>query len=76
MPDRRASLWEVALASGFADQHHLARVFRRVTRLTPKQLSPLAVIVSLQLDHTVSPTRVSGVVQSGYSYNRKILCSS
>jgi AraC family transcriptional regulator len=28
-------LTEVALASGFADQHHLARVFRRITRMTP-----------------------------------------
>jgi AraC family transcriptional regulator len=31
----RASLTEVALASGFADQHHLARVFRRVSGMTP-----------------------------------------
>jgi AraC family transcriptional regulator len=35
MRDRRASLTEVALASGFADRHHLARVFRRITRVTP-----------------------------------------
>jgi AraC family transcriptional regulator len=35
MCDRRASLAEVALVSGFADQHHLARVFRRITGLTP-----------------------------------------
>jgi len=35
MRDRRPSLTEVALASGFADQHHLARVFRRVTGVTP-----------------------------------------
>jgi len=35
MRDHRASLTEVALASGFADQHHLARVFRRITSLTP-----------------------------------------
>jgi AraC family transcriptional regulator len=35
MRDHRASLTEVALASGFADQHHLARVFRRVTGITP-----------------------------------------
>jgi AraC family transcriptional regulator len=35
MHDRRVSLTEVALASGFADQHHLARVFRRITSLTP-----------------------------------------
>lgn len=33
--DHRKPLTEVALASGFADQHHLARVFRRVTGLTP-----------------------------------------
>jgi AraC family transcriptional regulator len=35
MRDHRSSLTEVALASGFADQHHLARVFRRITRVTP-----------------------------------------
>lgn len=35
MRDCRVSLAEVALISGFADQHHLARVFRRVTGLTP-----------------------------------------
>ena len=35
MRDRRASLAEVALVSGFTDQHHLARVFRRITGLTP-----------------------------------------
>src|SRR5262249_42503054 len=35
MRDPRASLTEVALASGFADQHHLARVFRRITNMTP-----------------------------------------
>jgi AraC family transcriptional regulator len=35
MRDPRASLTEVALASGFADQHHLARVFRRITGMTP-----------------------------------------
>jgi AraC family transcriptional regulator len=35
MRDRRASLTEVALASGFADQHHLAHVFRRFTGITP-----------------------------------------
>jgi len=35
MRDARTSLTEVALASGFADQHHLARVFRRITRMTP-----------------------------------------
>jgi AraC family transcriptional regulator len=35
MRDDRVSLTEVALASGFADQHHLARVFGRVTGETP-----------------------------------------
>lgn len=35
MRDQRTSLTEVALASGFADQHHLARVFRRITGVTP-----------------------------------------
>src|SRR5882757_9314700 len=35
MRDSRTSLTEVALASGFADQHHLARVFRRMTNVTP-----------------------------------------
>ncbi|WP_213803502.1 AraC family transcriptional regulator [Granulicella sp. dw_53] len=35
MRDPRSSLTEVGLASGFADQHHLARVFRRVTGVTP-----------------------------------------
>jgi AraC family transcriptional regulator len=35
MRDPRVSLTEVALASGFADQHHLARVFRRITGTTP-----------------------------------------
>jgi AraC family transcriptional regulator len=35
MRDPRISLTEVAIASGFADQHHLARVFRRITRVTP-----------------------------------------
>jgi AraC family transcriptional regulator len=35
MRDHRTSLTEVALASGFADQHHLARVFRRIARVTP-----------------------------------------
>jgi AraC family transcriptional regulator len=35
MRDLRAPLTEVALASGFADQHHLARVFRRITGVTP-----------------------------------------
>jgi AraC family transcriptional regulator len=35
MRDHRTSLTEVALASGFADQHHLARVFRRITGVTP-----------------------------------------
>jgi len=35
MRNRRACLTEVALASGFADQHHMARTFRRITRMTP-----------------------------------------
>ena len=35
MRDPHVSLTEVALASGFADQHHLATVFRRMTRMTP-----------------------------------------
>ena len=35
MRDHRVSLTEVALASGFADQHHLARVFRGMTGMTP-----------------------------------------
>jgi AraC family transcriptional regulator len=35
MRDHRVSLTEVALASGFADQHHLARVFRQITSMTP-----------------------------------------
>jgi AraC family transcriptional regulator len=35
MRDPRMSLTEVAIASGFADQHHLARVFRRITNVTP-----------------------------------------
>jgi AraC family transcriptional regulator len=35
MRDRRTSLAEVAKSSGFANQHHLARVFRGVTGMTP-----------------------------------------
>jgi AraC family transcriptional regulator len=35
MRDLHAPLTQVAIASGFADQHHLARVFRRVTGVTP-----------------------------------------
>jgi AraC family transcriptional regulator len=35
MRNERTPLTEVALASGFADQHHLARVFRRITGVTP-----------------------------------------
>jgi AraC family transcriptional regulator len=35
MHNQRAPLTEVALASGFADQHHLSRVFRRITGVTP-----------------------------------------
>jgi AraC family transcriptional regulator len=33
--DPRASLSEIARSTGFADQHHLARVFRRITGITP-----------------------------------------
>jgi AraC family transcriptional regulator len=40
MRDHRTSLTEVALASGFADQHHLARVFRRITGVTPSSYRP------------------------------------
>jgi AraC family transcriptional regulator len=35
MRDPRASLTEIAISSGFADQHHLARVFRHITGITP-----------------------------------------
>ena len=35
MRDFRISLTEVAISSGFADQHHLARAFRRITKVTP-----------------------------------------
>jgi AraC family transcriptional regulator len=35
MHDHRVPLTEVALASGFADQHHLARVFRRIMGVPP-----------------------------------------
>jgi AraC family transcriptional regulator len=35
MREHRTPLTQVALASGFADQHHLARVFRRITGVTP-----------------------------------------
>jgi len=35
MRDQRASLTEVALACGFADQHHLARIFRRIAGVSP-----------------------------------------
>jgi AraC family transcriptional regulator len=37
MRNHRVSLTDVALASGFADQHHLARVFRRITGVTPSK---------------------------------------
>jgi AraC family transcriptional regulator len=37
MRDHRTSLTDVALASGFADQHHLARVFRRIAGVTPSR---------------------------------------
>ena len=35
MQDHSTPLTQVALATGFADQHHLARVFRRITGVTP-----------------------------------------
>lgn len=35
MRDPRACLSKVAISSGFANQHHLARVFRQVTGITP-----------------------------------------
>jgi AraC family transcriptional regulator len=35
MRTQTTSLTEVALASGFADQHHLARVFHRITGMPP-----------------------------------------
>ena len=35
MRNSRASLAEVARSTGFADQHHLARVFRRTTGIAP-----------------------------------------
>ena len=34
MRDGRSSLTEVALASGLADQHHLARLFRGIIGVT------------------------------------------
>jgi AraC family transcriptional regulator len=35
MRDPRTSLTEVAKSSGFANQHHMARIFRTVTSMTP-----------------------------------------
>jgi AraC family transcriptional regulator len=35
------SLAEIALSCGFADQHHLARIFRRFTGMTPKMFRGL-----------------------------------
>jgi AraC family transcriptional regulator len=35
MRDPRTSLAKIAISSGFADQHHLARIFRRITGVTP-----------------------------------------
>jgi AraC family transcriptional regulator len=35
MRDSRISLTNVAKLSGFANQHHLARIFRRTTGMTP-----------------------------------------
>jgi AraC family transcriptional regulator len=36
MRDPRTSLTEVARSSGFANQHHMARIFRCVTGITPR----------------------------------------
>jgi AraC family transcriptional regulator len=35
MRDPRTSLMEIARSSGFANQHHMARIFRSVTGITP-----------------------------------------
>ncbi|HXJ14467.1 MAG TPA: helix-turn-helix domain-containing protein, partial [Candidatus Limnocylindrales bacterium] len=35
MRDPRTSLAEIARSTGFADQHHMARVFRRIAGITP-----------------------------------------
>jgi AraC family transcriptional regulator len=37
MRDRRLGLTEIALSSGFANQHHLSRIFRRVVGVTPSR---------------------------------------
>jgi AraC-like DNA-binding protein len=42
MRNSRASLAEVARSTGFADQHHLARVFRRIAGITPSTLMAIA----------------------------------
>jgi AraC family transcriptional regulator len=37
MRDRRLGLTEIALSSGFANQHHLSRTFRNLVGITPSQ---------------------------------------
>lgn len=37
MRDSRLGLTEIALATGFANQHHLSRVFRKTAGITPSQ---------------------------------------
>jgi AraC family transcriptional regulator len=37
MQDRRLGLTEIALSSGFANQHHLSRMFRNLVGMTPSQ---------------------------------------
>jgi AraC family transcriptional regulator len=37
MQDSRLSLTEIALSTGFANQHHLSRVFRKTAGLTPSE---------------------------------------
>jgi AraC family transcriptional regulator len=35
MREPRISLTKVAKSSGFANQHHMARIFRNITGMTP-----------------------------------------
>jgi AraC family transcriptional regulator len=37
MRDRRLGLTEIALSSGFANQHHLSRIFRKVVGIAPSR---------------------------------------
>jgi AraC family transcriptional regulator len=37
MRDRRLGLTEIALSSGFANQHHLSRIFKKVVGVTPSR---------------------------------------